>query len=570
MIGGLRRGGMAFTVTLLWWTPEGDIAAQRPSRRPVASNRAMTIRAEMASVLLQSKRYDDAAREYNTLLALDPTNRAYRLGLARSLAWGERLREAEAQLHILWRDRPGDPTVEALLISVRSGLKPGSREAAAWLAEHPESAAYRRILARALVREGRTGDALVHYETLLGARPTTDLYVERAHVYIERRDFAAAERDVHSSIAMGATPEAYVLLGDVHRWRGDLESARAWYVRARVLRSDAPQVAAAFGRLARDQRPPVAYIPDVSEPDGWESTNASASDNLGVNLTTLMLRRGLRKRLGFDMSGGIKALRLTDTDRTLGGAEEGFGADVGISREATHKQFYARARLRAGFVHHPAPHYPAAHLEPEGAFALAAFAGAWGIGAEISTAPAYPSLMTLASLRPSLTGGGKLREESSAISVAGPLGPVDVAARHQSSSMSDGNSRDGLQAYARYPASRPLAVLYSGASLSFAQTSPLYWSPERYVGHGVGLEYALRRVRGFSFAARVIPGVAWATERDTTTGELIDRNGMQLITGIEGTYRTLDWEIGGGLSYGRGRAGDYQRFDALLRARYLP
>jgi tetratricopeptide (TPR) repeat protein len=539
------------------------LQAQRSSARRLASSRAMTIRAEMAGVLLQSKRYDEAAREYATLLALDPDNRAYRLGLARSLAWGERPRDAERQLVVLLHDRPGDATVESLLYAVRADINPASREAAEWLAERPASVMYRRILARALTREGRTGDALAHYDTLLRARPTQDLFVERAQAHVARRDFAAAEGDVHASIALGATPEAYVLLGDLHRWRGDLRTARNWYVRARVLAPDSSDVVAGFARLSRDERPPVAFMPDVSEPDGWETATTTASDNLGVNLTTLSVRKGLRPRLGFDMSGGIKALRLTDRAPDIGGAEDGYGADLAISRETTHRQFHARVRARAGFIVHPSM-----DLAPEGAISLAAFAGAWGVGAELTTSPAYPSLVTLASMLP-LADGTQLREQSSGISAAGPFGKVDLAGRYQSASLSDGNTRSALQAYARVPARRPLAFVYSASSLSYEQTSLLYWSPERYVAHSGGVEYALRRVRGLSFVARALPGVAWTTERDST-GARVDRNAMQLSGGVEASYRTPRWEIGGGLSYGRGRAGGYERFDAMLRARFLP
>jgi hypothetical protein len=45
---------------------------------------------------------------------------------------------------------------------------------------------------------------------------------------------------------------------------------------------------------------------------------------------------------------------------------------------------------------------------------------------------------------------------------------------------------------------------------------------------------------------------------------------MQLGGGVEATYRARDWEIGAALSYGRGRAGAYERMDAMLRARFLP
>jgi predicted Zn-dependent protease len=55
------------------------------------------VRAELAALLLQSGRYDDAAREYRALVARDTANTAYRLGLVRALAWGDHPREAERE-----------------------------------------------------------------------------------------------------------------------------------------------------------------------------------------------------------------------------------------------------------------------------------------------------------------------------------------------------------------------------------------------------------------------------------------------------------------------------------------
>jgi hypothetical protein len=165
--------------------------------------------------------------------------------------------------------------------------------------------------------------------------------------------------------------------------------------------------------------------------------------------------------------------------------------------------------------------------------------------------------------------GAIMREQSRALSLAGPVGPVDVAAYRQSTAMSDGNTRVGFQGYVRIPTGRPIAVLYAGNTLSFARTSRRYWSPERYVANSLGVEYAVRQRQGLSFAGRVLPGLASMTVRDTT-GEWTDTNGLQLGGGVESSYRTHRWEIGAGISYGQGRAGAYERFDALLRATYLP
>ena len=56
---------------------------------------------------------------------------------------------------------------------------------------------------------------------------------------------------------------------------------------------------------------------------------------------------------------------------------------------------YARARVRAGFLHHPS-----ADLVPDAAFTLTAWVRAWGAGVETSTGPAYPTFFTMASFVP--------------------------------------------------------------------------------------------------------------------------------------------------------------------------
>src|SRR5438309_2308662 len=88
--------------------------AKRSSRAPAAPN-GSAVRAELATVLLQSGRYDEAAREFRRLLVGDPNNFDYRLGLAHALAWGDHPREAERELAQLAAKRPGTPGLDSLL-----------------------------------------------------------------------------------------------------------------------------------------------------------------------------------------------------------------------------------------------------------------------------------------------------------------------------------------------------------------------------------------------------------------------------------------------------------------------
>jgi hypothetical protein len=153
---------------------------------------AREVRAELAATLLAANRFDQAASEYRRLVAAEPQNRAYRLGLARALAWGEHPREAEREL-LLARDRQNAAAVAQLLRSVRASIDPTAAEAERWMRESPGYAPYRLALARALAREDPRR-AIAQFDTLRllslagnadGALPSAaSLIREEADVYL--------------------------------------------------------------------------------------------------------------------------------------------------------------------------------------------------------------------------------------------------------------------------------------------------------------------------------------------------------------------------------------------------
>ena len=117
--------------------------AQRVSQsaRPLAPSRR-EVRAELATTLLNASRSGEAAAEFRLLLADEPANHDYRLGLARALAWGDHPREAEHEL-LLARDRQNASVIEPLLRSVRSAFDPTAAQAAVWVRESPAYLPYR-------------------------------------------------------------------------------------------------------------------------------------------------------------------------------------------------------------------------------------------------------------------------------------------------------------------------------------------------------------------------------------------------------------------------------------------
>jgi len=576
----LRRAGFALCAAIVLLADAGG--AQAPKR---SASRAQAIREEMAAVLLQSKRYDEAAREYIVLLAASPENLSYRVGLARAFAWGGRSAEAEREISLILARKPGDVAMESLLLSARQDLSPSAAQARGWFAERP-TFEYRRMYARALARERRFPEALAQYDTLLKQRGTPALLVERAQVNVDRHDLDAAERDAMASIAWGPSAPAYQLLGDVRRWRGEYAESRAAYQRAMALSRDDLRLASSMAQLARNERPAVAFMPDVYDAPGWASSSSTAQDNLGVNLTTVTLRRGRPlsstglsdgAHTSVDASVGVTVLRLAQANAIVTPATDstaaesvrlnygGYGGDVAMSAETEHGPLYARGRVSGGLVLHPS-----ASTSAQASFAATAFYYAWGVGADLRTGPAYPSLMTVASFLPA-ESASQLRETSRTLSFAGPVGRVDVAVMQEQSDFTDGNRRSTLAGSARLPLNDVASLVYSGSQLSFASASLSYWDPERYTSHAAGAELRVSRMRGLSAAARVLPGFAWSIERPHAGGEPRTTHDavFQVGGGGEIGYRRDAWELLASAAYGTARAGGYQRLDATLAMRWL-
>jgi len=591
------------------------VGAQQTRRTSRSSSGTIGVRAELATVLLQSGRYDEAAREFRALLARDPNNFDYRLGLAHALAWGDKPREAERELVHLIARRPNAPGLDSLLRSVREAYDPRAVDAAQWVAAEPTYAPYRVALARALAREHLFGLAIAHYDTLLtrpgvgrvpdrgtllremaevyvstgnlaAARaqydtliqlaPSATLLRERAQLRLSSGDRTGAEADLWASVGLQPSGEAYLLLGDLYRERGDYRGARSMYVAAR---QGAPAnvrlaVSGALAQLDREERPAM-LAPLVGDDPGWRLMEDASADNLGVAYSALALRRTVAVAAATRLSLGAEWRQLAERTAARRVDATGVGANVGGWQEVGYGPALARLELQGGALHH----------EPGGTLgvargALALWLYAWQLDLELARAPAYPSLFSAEALAP-LDGSAPLVERDAAVTLGGPVGPLDVGVGVQRSLLSDGNRRLTIDSYLRYPLGGNLYALYSGTGLGFARRSMLYWDPSRYSAQSLGVEYSVRRARGLSFAARALPSYAMSDEAPIipadafgdptlTRGPIAHRSALQLGASADVGYRAHGWEAAGAVSYGRGRAGDYQRLGASITIRLVP
>jgi len=629
-------------------------AQRREALKSTASTAggSATVRAELASVLLQSKRYAEAEREYRALVARDPSNFNYRLGLARALAWGDRPREAERELRALQRQRPQDGTIESLLRSVREALTPTSFEAREWVRERPDYAPYRVALARAYTNErqgrlaaaqfdtlltrggigripsaltlrreqahayvaagdlsngaarlrdllritpadtaarhelalvladgGWLSEARAQYDTLLAPTPSSTLFIERARLRIEMGDQAGAESDLQNSLKLGMTVPASLLLGDLYRQRGDFGSARNTYELALMTArtpGDRNEVLASLARLARETRPVAAFATTVGDDPGWRMSVEGAGDNLGVRYAATTLRRTVA--LTDATNGGITVLHQYLGERSAARIIDlqAVGATASVAQEISYGSFLGRVGVTGGGLHLESSVVPIA------SGTAAAWFNAWEVSFDAATGPAYPSLLTTTAVSPTDGLGDALTEQDLSATLGGPAGPADFAATAQRSRLSDGNTRVTLQAFFRFPLAPGVSAIYQGTSISFAKRSTQYWDPLDYMAHGAGLEIGVRRFRGLSAAVRAFPGVGKSTElllpapssrtsrRTQRTAEPVTHSAFQF--GADGTvgWRDERWEGGAALTYGRGRAGDYQRVGLTFGVRLTP
>jgi predicted Zn-dependent protease len=618
------------------------------SRRGRASA-TTAVRGELATVLLQSGRYDEAAREFRLLLERDPNSYDYRLGLAKALAWGEHPRAAEGELELLAAKHPGVAIIDSLLRSVRDAYDPRAAEAAGWVGNDPGYAPYRLALARALARERmsrlaiaqydtllsnpgrgavpdratllremadsyvgagdrlggaarlvaalaltpndtalrhtvagmlvdahRYADALAQYDTLMAASPSSPLLLERAQVELAAGDRRRAESDLQASVSARPSSAAYLLLGDLFRERGDYRGARSMYVAAsqNTPREMRLPVAEALALLDREERPSLVG-PVVGDDPGWRLGEQLSADNLGVAYSALSLRRTVAIASATRMSLEAEWRQLAEHNTSRHVDLAGYGATVGGWQEVAYGPLLARLAADGGAVYHPlVGTFGQAHG------ALSAWLFAWQGAVESSIGPAYPSLFSVEALLP---GGAAqaLTERDVAFSLAGPLADADVGGRVERSFLSDGNHRTTIEATARYQLLPNVYAVYSLSRVGFARRSTLYWDPAHYTANGLGLGYDRRRARGLSFSAQLLPAYASALESspseaapasnpDGVRGPLELSTAMQFGAEAELGYRAARWELASAASYGRGRAGNYERAAFSLAMRLVP
>lgn len=166
-----------------------------------------------------------------TLIQVDLQDYPVRIGLARATADAGDPVGADSLLNPI--PPRLDPVVDELRLLVRRSINPDIPTATRWVAQYPGEVLYRLVLARALSRDGRHGDALEHYVAAFDVDTT----------------LALREEASDAAVAAGNLEMASGLLERILEREPERESALLSYGRVRARLGDDAGAVQAFERL---------------------------------------------------------------------------------------------------------------------------------------------------------------------------------------------------------------------------------------------------------------------------------------------------------------------------------
>lgn len=249
-------------------------AARQYSRIP-AADRSATVLREHARALAWGGDPDAAADVLAELAERRPNDAALHTEIARYRWWAGDTQAAVASAERALALQPGQVDAATLLREMRGALRPTSAQARAWLAERdgPEE---RLWLGRALAREGRVGEAVIHMRYAAWSGAFSDsVWLEYASVAAEA-DSAAAAADALVRFAQRAEPDRATRIRTARAlaWALRIDEALATYD-ALLVEAEDPALRLERARLhasqerwedaRRDLRASLAARPDDVE-----------------------------------------------------------------------------------------------------------------------------------------------------------------------------------------------------------------------------------------------------------------------------------------------------------------
>ncbi len=529
---------------------------------------------EYAAVATWAGRYDVAVALYARLVEMAPGDAELRFEWARVLLWASQPEAAADVLAGLPSDFAG-PGVDSLRMAIELALPepPATDEslleqarALAWvvdadsvlslyrlyLSEHPEADSV--LLEMADIFQYRAGvrdSAMSYLSAYLLRHPDAEVVQLRlAWLLAWSGSYYEAETMARGILAKSPeNAEAWVLLGDLYRWRGERKRSAEAYRRA--LEIDPWVVGAAEGLAALEAQleAQLAARGTVGAAGGLE-TFADNDDFSLVRLRGGWMGGSPQTRAGVEMS--IERLRGVD-----GGGENAEFFAFGV--EGTAQRWFSdgdvSARLSAGAW------VPDGGGSSQPTVGVSVEVPEWRGAAyrfDYSHGPGYREAVTLEAAE------AGLRTDAIAAETYRPLAePWDLSAQARAtifSGVGDANLRldAGLGLFHKLDDHWILG--YQTRGLAFSEPAPslgrrLYWDPEWSWSNLAVVGWRGEVASSWEVGAWLSPGIAWLQERGN------DPTVVAEFTAILDVQREIGgWILEGRAAFGQSRANGYRSF----------
>ncbi len=390
-----------------------------------------------------------------------------------------------------------------------------------YLARHPEDERVRLRLARRLGWSGRLSAAQAEAERILSARPDN--------------------------------AEAWVLLGDLHRWRGSRDEAERAYERALAVNgseSGAPAPALeglealrrqADAELAREGNiGPSTGFGYFSDSDDFTLASWAGEYRFGSPSTRAALALDVESLGGRGLASGEGDLTAFE----IAAVGERWWLDGSLHTTASLGLWIPESKTDA---------------QPTGGLALTV--PDWRGGTYRFIYEGGPAFRETTTFEAAVAG---LRSDAVVVESYRPLGERWDVSAAAGLALFSGAGPSNVRATARlgvlFRARRDWTFGYETFLLSFADPSPdpgrrLYWDPQLYWVHSAVLGFSGAPGPDWGFELRATPGVAFVNERADGTS-LVPTLGV-LVAG-ERTWGR--WALRGGAGLGQSRTDGYRAF----------
>jgi len=533
---------------------------------------------EYAAVATWAGRYDVALALYERLVQLQPEDAQLRFEWARILLWASQPEAAAEAMAGLPADFTG-PAVDSLKAAIASALPvmPASSESLLdlaralasvaepdsvlqlyrrYLSEHPEADFV--LLEMADIFEYRTDardSAIVYLSAYLLRNPDSDVAQLRlARLYAWSGRYYEGETIARGLVANDPrNAEAWVLLGDLYRWKGDRRRSADAYRRALAIDRFVVGAAEGLAALEVQLNAQLAARGTIGGTGGLETF----ADN--DEFSRFRLRGGWsggasRTRAGAEM--GVERVRGIDRD---GEKSELFAFDV----EATAQRWLgdgdvnARASVGAWIPDGAGPSQPT--------FSVSVEAPDWRGAAyrfEYRHAPGYRDAATLGAAEAGLRIDALSAETYHRLTES-----WDFAAQGRASVFSgvaDSNLRldAGLSLF--YKLDDVWTLGYQTHGLAFSDSAPnpgrrLYWDPKWSWSNSAVVSWRRQLAPSWEVGAWFSPGIALLEERGRDPAVVAEFAAI-----VDARRQIGSWTLEGRAAIGQSRADGYRSFSFEL------